>query len=119
GGLLGKAIGGSKQWFDLEVRVGAGSYVCGEETSSLKRREASRGVVRAKPPLPAHQGLFGKPTVVNNVLSFAAVPFILADGAKAYADFGMGRSRGTMPIQLAGNVRHGGLFETAFGVTLG
>ena len=75
--------------------------------------------MRAKPPLPAHKGLFGKPTVINNVLSLAAVPFILAEGAKAYADFGMGRSRGTMPIQLAGNVRHGGLFETAFGLTLG
>jgi formate dehydrogenase iron-sulfur subunit len=118
GGLLGKAVGGSQQSFDLEVRVGAGSYVCGEETSLLESLEGKRGVVRAKPPLPAHHGLFGKPTVVNNVLSFAAVPFILGEGAKAYADFGMGRSRGTMPIQLAGNVRHGGLFETAFGVTL-
>jgi len=119
GGLLGKAIGGSQQSFDLEVRAGAGSYVCGEETSLLESLEGKRGVVRAKPPLPAHQGLFGKPTVVNNVLSFAAVPFVLAEGAKAYADFGMGRSRGTMPIQLAGNVRHGGLFEIAFGLTLG
>ena len=81
--------------------------------------EGRRGLVRAKPPLPAHQGLFGKPTVINNVLSFAAIPFILAGGAKAYADFGTGRSRGTMPIQLAGNVKYGGLFETAFGVTLG
>jgi formate dehydrogenase iron-sulfur subunit len=119
GGLLGNSIGGSKQSFELEVRIGAGSYVCGEETSLLESLEGKRGIVRAKPPLPAHQGLFGKPTVVNNVLSFAAVPFILAQGAKAYADFGMGRSRGTMPIQLAGNVRHGGLFETAFGLTLG
>ncbi len=119
GGLLGKAVGGSQQEFDLEVRVGAGSYVCGEETSLLESLEGKRGIVRAKPPLPAHQGLFGKPTVVNNVLSFAAVPFILAEGAKAYADFGMGRSRGTMPIQLAGNVRYGGLFETAFGLSLG
>ena len=101
------------------MRVGAGAYVCGEETSLLESLEGKRGIVRAKPPLPAHQGLFGKPTVINNVLSFAAVPFILAEGAKAYADFGMGRSRGTMPIQLAGNVRHGGLFETAFGLTLG
>ena len=103
----------------LEVRVGAGAYVCGEETSLLESLEGRRGLVRAKPPLPAHHGLFGKPTVINNVLSFAAIPFILAEGAKAYADFGMGRSRGTMPIQLAGNIRHGGLFETAFGVTLG
>ena len=112
-------IGGSAHNFDLEVRVGAGAYVCGEETSLLESLEGRRGIVRAKPPLPAHKGLFGKPTVINNVLSFAAIPFILDNGAKAYADFGMGRSRGTMPIQLAGNIRHGGLFETAFGVTLG
>lgn len=116
-GFLGGKIGG--HGFDLEVRVGAGAYVCGEETSLLESLEGRRGIVRAKPPLPAHHGLFGRPTVVNNVLSFAAVPFILAEGAKAYADFGMGRSRGTMPIQLAGNIRHGGLFETAFGITLG
>lgn len=119
GGFLGDKIAGSTYSFDLEVRVGAGAYVCGEETSLLESLEGRRGLVRAKPPLPAHHGLFGKPTVINNVLSFAAIPFILAEGAKAYADFGMGRSRGTMPIQLAGNVRQGGLFETAFGVTLG
>jgi formate dehydrogenase iron-sulfur subunit len=119
GGYLGTGIGGSAHSFDLEVRVGAGAYVCGEETSLLESLEGRRGIVRAKPPLPAHHGLFGKPTVINNVLSFAAVPFILAEGAKTYADFGMGRSRGTMPIQLAGNIRYGGLFETAFGVTLG
>jgi formate dehydrogenase iron-sulfur subunit len=118
-GYLGAAICGSSHSFDIEVRVGAGAYVCGEETSLLESLEGRRGIVRAKPPLPAHKGLFGKPTVINNVLSFAAIPFILAEGAKAYADFGMGRSRGTMPIQLAGNIRHGGLFETAFGVTLG
>jgi formate dehydrogenase iron-sulfur subunit len=119
GGYLGARIGGSSHAFDLEVRVGAGAYVCGEETSLLESLEGRRGIVRAKPPLPAHKGLFGKPTVINNVLSFAAIPFILDGGAKAYADFGMGRSRGTMPIQLAGNVRYGGLFETAFGITLG
>jgi formate dehydrogenase iron-sulfur subunit len=119
GGYLGADIGGSGHRFDLEVRVGAGAYVCGEETSLLESLEGRRGIVRAKPPLPAHKGLFGKPTVINNVLSFAAIPFILAGGAKAYAEFGMGRSRGTMPIQLAGNVRYGGLFETAFGITLG
>jgi formate dehydrogenase iron-sulfur subunit len=116
---LGAGIGDSSHSFDLEVRVGAGAYVCGEETSLLESLEGRRGIVRAKPPLPAHKGLFGKPTVINNVLSFAAIPFILDGGAKAYAEFGMGRSRGTMPIQLAGNVKHGGLFETAFGVTLG
>ncbi|MGA2997174.1 formate dehydrogenase beta subunit [Bradyrhizobium sp.] len=118
-GYLGQSICGSKHSFGLEVRVGAGAYVCGEETSLLESLEGRRGLVRAKPPLPAHKGLFGKPTVINNVLSFAAIPFILAGGAKAYADFGMGRSRGTMPIQLAGNVNYGGLFETAFGITLG
>ncbi|MEA3012099.1 MAG: formate dehydrogenase iron-sulfur subunit, partial [Sphingomonadales bacterium] len=105
--------------FDIEVRVGAGAYVCGEETSLLESIEGRRGEVRAKPPLPAHVGLFGQPTIINNVLTLAAVPFILAEGAKAYADYGMGRSRGTMPIQLAGNIRNGGLFETAFGITLG
>ena len=118
-GYLGADIGGSGHSFDLEVRVGAGAYVCGEETSLLESLEGRRGIVRAKPPLPAHKGLFGKPTVINNVLSFAAIPFILAGGAKAYAEFGIGRSRGTMPIQLAGNIRYGGLFETAFGITLG
>jgi formate dehydrogenase iron-sulfur subunit len=118
-GYLGQRICGSQHNFDLEVRVGAGAYVCGEETSLLESLEGRRGLVRAKPPLPAHKGLFGKPTVINNVLSFAAIPFILAGGAKTYADFGMGRSRGTMPIQLAGNIKYGGLFETAFGITLG
>lgn len=105
--------------FEIEVRVGAGAYVCGEETSLLNSLEGKRGEVRAKPPIPAHEGLFGKPTVVNNVLSLAAIPYILANGAQAYADYGMGRSRGTMPIQLAGNLKYPGLYETAFGVTLG
>jgi formate dehydrogenase iron-sulfur subunit len=119
GGLLGRGIAGSSYDFDMEVRVGAGAYVCGEETALLDSLEGRRGIVRAKPPLPAISGLFGRPTVINNVLSLATIPFILAEGAKAYADFGMGRSRGTMPIQLAGNVKNGGLFETAFGITLG
>jgi formate dehydrogenase iron-sulfur subunit len=105
--------------FALHVRVGAGAYVCGEETALLDSIEGKRGQVRAKPPLPAHVGLFGKPTVINNVLSLAAVPFILSEGAKTYADVGFGRSRGTMPIQLAGNVRNGGLYEVGFGITLG
>ncbi|MDE2134296.1 MAG: formate dehydrogenase [Alphaproteobacteria bacterium] len=118
-GWLGKRIADSSCDFDIELRIGAGAYVCGEETSMLESMEGKRGVVRAKPPLPAHHGLFGKPTVVNNVLSLASVPTILSEGAKFYRDFGMGRSRGTMPIQLAGNVKRGGLFETAFGVTLG
>jgi formate dehydrogenase iron-sulfur subunit len=105
--------------FDLQVRVGAGAYVCGEETSLLESLEGRRGQVRAKPPLPAHKGLFGRPTVINNVLSLASAPVIISEGAAFYRDFGMGRSRGTMPIQLAGNIRHGGLFETAFGISLG
>ena len=105
--------------FILEVRVGAGAYVCGEETSLLNSLEGKRGEVRAKPPLPAHKGLFGQPTVINNVLTLAAVPWILEHGGEAYAQYGMGRSKGTMPIQLAGNIKHGGLYETAFGITLG
>jgi formate dehydrogenase iron-sulfur subunit len=117
--ILGVSVLGSPNAFDMEVRVGAGAYVCGEETSLLNSLEGKRGVVRAKPPLPALQGLFGKPTVVNNVLSLASVPVILDRGAQFYKDFGFGRSRGTMPIQLAGNVKNGGLFEAAFGMTLG
>jgi formate dehydrogenase iron-sulfur subunit len=119
GGVLGPRIAGTAHAFDIEVRVGAGAYVCGEETSLLESIEGKRGVVRAKPPLPAHKGLFGCPTVINNVLSFASVPVILELGAAFYREFGMGKSRGTMPIQLAGNVKYGGLFETAFGITLG
>jgi len=117
--LLGKSVAGSKFAFDLEVRVGAGAYVCGEETSLLESLEGRRGIVRAKPPLPAHKGLFGKPTVINNVLSLATVPVIMDKGAAFYKNFGVGRSRGTMPIQLAGNVKYPGLYEVAFGVTLG
>ena len=104
--------------FDIEIRTGAGAYICGEETSLLESIEGKRGQVRAKPPLPAHKGLFGCPTVINNVLTLAAAPSILAQGGKAYAEHGMGRSRGTMPFQLAGNVKRGGLFEAPFGMTL-
>jgi formate dehydrogenase iron-sulfur subunit len=118
-GMLGRDVGGSGHAFDVELRVGAGAYVCGEETALLESLEGKRGEVRAKPPLPAHKGLFGQPTVINNVLSLIAVPLILEKGAAFYRDFGTGRSRGTMPIQLAGNIRYGGLFETAFGITLG
>ena len=117
-GLLGDVLGSGRR-FDIEVRVGAGAYVCGEETSLLNSLEGKRGVVRAKPPLPALEGLFGQPTVVNNVLSLATVPVIFEKGAAHYAGFGLGRSLGTMPIQIAGNVRRGGLFETAFGMPLG
>jgi formate dehydrogenase iron-sulfur subunit len=117
-GLLGRGVAGSKYEFDMEVRMGAGAYVCGEETSLLESLEGRRGLVRAKPPLPAHVGLFGKPTVINNVMSLASVPVILEKGGAFYKDFGMGRSRGTMPIQLAGNIKQGGLVEVAFGITL-
>jgi formate dehydrogenase iron-sulfur subunit len=116
-GFLGKNLLGSGKAFDITIRKAAGSYVCGEETALLESLEGKRGIVRAKPPLPALVGLFGKPTVINNVLTLAAVPYILSRGPKAYADFGMGRSRGTLPFQLAGNIRHGGLVEKAFGVT--
>ncbi len=118
-GLLGPNVAGSGFAYDMEVRLGAGAYVCGEETSLLDSLEGKRGEVRAKPPLPAHIGLFGQPTIINNVLSLASVPIIMAKGGAFYRDFGMGESRGTMPIQLAGNIRHGGLYETAFGITLG
>jgi formate dehydrogenase iron-sulfur subunit len=119
GSMLGARISGSAFAFDIEVRVGAGAYVCGEETALLDSLEGKRGVVRAKPPLPAHKGLFGKPTVINNVLSLATVPIVMDRGAAFYTNFGMGRSRGTMPIQLAGNLQYSGLFEVAFGITLG
>jgi formate dehydrogenase iron-sulfur subunit len=110
---------GLLEGFDLQVRVGAGAYVCGEETALLDSLEGKRGQVRAKPPIPALVGLFGRPTIVNNTITLATIPWILANGADAYAAYGMGRSRGTMPVQLAGNIKHGGLFETAFGITLG
>jgi len=118
-GWLGPRILGSDHGFDLEIRVGAGAYICGEETAMLESLEGKRGVVRAKPPLPAIEGLFGKPTVVNNVLSLASVLVVLAHGADFYRDFGVGRSRGTQVFQLAGNVARGGIVETAFGITLG
>jgi formate dehydrogenase iron-sulfur subunit len=117
--MLGPSILGSGRAFDLEVRVGAGAYVCGEETSLLNSLEGKRGVVRAKPPLPALQGFMGRPTVVNNVISLATVPVIMERGAEFYRDFGLGRSRGTIPLQIAGNVKRGGLFEIAFGMSLG
>ncbi len=117
-GYLGPNILNSGNSFELEVRKGAGAYVCGEETSLLESLEGKRGIVRAKPPLPAIAGLFGKPTVINNVISLASVPIILDKGAAFYKDYGMGRSNGTLPFQLAGNIKHGGLIEKAFGVTL-
>ncbi|WP_206952875.1 formate dehydrogenase beta subunit [Trinickia acidisoli] len=117
-GWLGERVLGSAHAFELEVAKGAGSYVCGEETALLESLEGKRGIVRAKPPVPALAGLFGQPTVVNNVITLATVPIIFARGAAFYRDFGMGRSRGTLPFQLAGNIKQGGLVELAFGVTL-
>ena len=118
GNFLGADMLGSGRPFHIEIRRGAGAYICGEETAMLESLEGKRGIVRAKPPLPAVTGLFGKPTVVNNVITLASVPIILARGADYYANYGMGRSRGTLPFQLAGNIKYGGLVEKAFGVTL-
>ena len=117
-GFLGTSVMGSGKAFRLEARLGAGAYICGEETSLLESLEGKRGLVRFKPPLPAIEGLFGKPTIVNNLVSLATVPVIFEKGWDFYRDFGMGRSRGTLPIQLAGNVKRGGLVERAFGITL-
>ncbi|WP_430433054.1 formate dehydrogenase beta subunit [Methyloversatilis sp.] len=117
-GWLGQDVRNSGKAFELDVRLGAGAYICGEETSLLESLEGKRGIVRFKPPLPALQGLFGKPTVINNVISLASVPIILAKGGAHYRDFGMGRSRGTLPFQLAGNIKRGGLVEKAFGLTM-
>jgi formate dehydrogenase iron-sulfur subunit len=118
-GILGPSVLGSGRPFDLKVRVGAGAYICGEETSMLESLEGRRGVIRAKPPLPAHVGLFGSPTVINNVLSFSAVPDIVANGSAHYVELGVGRSRGTQVFQLGGNIARGGIVELAFGVSLG
>jgi len=115
---LGKSVLGSAHSFDIQIRVGAGSYVCGEETAMLESIEGKRGVVRAKPPLPAIEGLFGKPTIINNVLTLATIPMILAEGAAVYKARGVGRSLGTQVFQLAGNIARGGIVETAFGITL-
>lgn len=117
-GYLGRDILGSGKTFELEVRLGAGAYICGEETSMLESLEGKRGEVRVRPPLPAIKGLFGQPTIVNNVISLASVPVILQKGAEFYRDFGVGKSRGTIPLQLAGNIKRGGLYERAFGLTL-
>lgn len=117
-GWLGSNVAGSGKAFVLHVRKAAGSYVCGEETALLESLEGKRGVVRAKPPLPALQGLFGLPTLIQNVITLASVPLIMAHGAAFYRDYGVGRSQGTLPFQLAGNIKHGGLVEKAFGLTL-
>jgi len=115
---LGSNILGSGFSFELEVRKGAGAYICGEETSLLESLEGKRGVIRYKPPLPAIKGFMGMPTVVNNVVSLATVPVILANGADFYKNFGSGKSYGTLAFQLAGNIKRGGLVEKAFGVSL-
>jgi formate dehydrogenase iron-sulfur subunit len=116
--ILGRNLLGSNREFEIEVRVGAGSYVCGEETAMLESLEGKRGVVRAKPPLPAIEGLFSKPTVINNVMTLASVPWIISNGPSAYQDFGTGRSRGTQVYQLGGNIAHGGIVELGMGVSL-
>ena len=118
-GWIGPSLLGTGPPFELHLRVGAGAYICGEETAMLESLEGRRGMIRAKPPLPAIAGLFGKPTVVNNVISIATVPAILSEGAENFARLGVGRSRGTQVFQLAGNIKHGGIFETAFGLSLG
>lgn len=117
-GFLGRDVCGSGRRLDLEVRKAAGSYVCGEETALLESLEGRRGLVRSKPPLPAHEGLFGQPTLVQNVLTLAAVPWIMAQGGAAYRALGVGRSTGTFPFQLAGNILRGGIVEVPFGMTL-
>ena len=117
-GYLGNNLCGSDKDFHLELRMGAGAYICGEETSLLESLEGKRGMVRVKPPLPAIEGLFGQPTVVNNVISLASVPIIMHRGADAYEHYGLGRSRGTLPLQLTGNIKQAGLVELAFGSTL-
>jgi formate dehydrogenase iron-sulfur subunit len=117
-GWLGDDVAGSGRAFRLDIRKAAGSYVCGEETAMLESLEGKRGIVRAKPPLPALSGLFGMPTVINNVLTLAAVPLILHKGPEHYKDYGVGRSSGTLPFQIAGNIARGGLVEKAFGLTL-
>jgi formate dehydrogenase iron-sulfur subunit len=117
-GYLGANILGSGKSFELEIRLGAGAYICGEETAMLESIEGRRGMVRFKPPFPALEGLFGKPTVINNVVSFATVPIIIERGAEFFRDYGTGSSRGTIPFQLAGNARCPGLIETPMGVRL-
>jgi formate dehydrogenase iron-sulfur subunit len=117
-GFLGSKIQGGNGSFELEVREAAGAYICGEETSLLESLEGKRGMVRYRPPLPAIKGLFGKPTIINNVISLASVPIVLDRGAAFYKNYGVGRSRGTLTIQLAGNVKRGGLIEIPFGLPL-
>jgi formate dehydrogenase iron-sulfur subunit len=117
-GWLGENIQGSGFDFDIDLHIGAGSYVCGEETAMLESLEGRSGIVRFKPPLPAHEGLFGKPTVVNNVVTIASVPNVISLGGEKYAAYGVNRSKGTLAFQLAGNIKHGGLVEKAFGITV-
>ena len=117
--MLGSSVAGSGYAFEIEIRRGGGAYICGEETALFNSIEGKRGEPRSKPPFPAQTGVFGKPTVVNNVISLASIPVIFEKGAEHYKNFGLGRSRGTIPLQIAGNVKHGGLYEIAFGLTLG
>jgi formate dehydrogenase iron-sulfur subunit len=116
--LLGKNILGTNFTFDIELRIGAGSYVCGEETAMMESIEGKRGLVRSKPPLPAIKGLFNQPTLINNVITLASLSSILSFGTEIFSQYGSGKSIGTMPYQLCGNIKHGGLIEIPFGITL-
>ena len=116
--LLGKNILGTNFSFDIELRIGAGSYVCGEETAMMESIEGKRGLVRSKPPLPAIKGLFNQPTLINNVITLASMSVILFHGKEIFSQFGSGKSVGTMPYQLCGNIKQGGLIEVPFGITL-
>jgi formate dehydrogenase iron-sulfur subunit len=118
-GLIGDDIARSGWSVEVAVRPVQGAYMLGEETVLLKALESRRGQPEQRPPHPAQRGLFGRPTVVNNVLTLGTVPMILADGGSAYAALGVGRSRGTQVFQLGGNLARGGIVETAFGITLG
>ena len=116
---IARANGFLDKNFDIELFMGAGAYICGEETSLLESLEGKRGIIRAKPPLPAIEGLFGKPTLVHNVITLCSVPWIIKNGGNAYAKYGVGASTGTMPFQLSGNVKQGGLVELPFGMPVG
>jgi NADH-quinone oxidoreductase subunit F len=118
-GLLAKAILGSSFDFDIEIRIGAGAFVCGEETALMASVEGRRGEPRQKPPFPVHAGLFGKPTIINNVETFGCVAPIIINGAKWFASKGTEKSRGTKVFALAGDINNTGLIEVPMGLTLG
>lgn len=117
-GLLGKSVLGSKLDFDIELRLGAGAYICGEETALLESIEGKRGFPRIKPPFPTSKGLFGKPTVIQNVETFCNVALIIEGGAAAYRQIGTERSPGPKLFCVSGQVEKPGLYEVPFGITL-